>query len=107
MLPILLSTQKTCCVSCSPIGYRIGFGSPTRLVRLGFASGEASVKGYDAAPGDSGEVLTSVSMAALASSPVFFFRPRFGGAAQLTVTLKRSATRRWTSRLAADMWFWQ
>ncbi|WP_169461084.1 hypothetical protein [Ktedonobacter racemifer] len=57
-------------------------GSPTRLVRLGFAGtlpAEASVEVYDAEPMDSDETLISVSAGEPARFSVFFLRLRLDG----------------------------
>jgi hypothetical protein len=74
------SFHVPCSASRSPTGYRFGFGSPTRLVHLGFAGG-ASASGSVEACGASllGEdgVLTFVSVVSTASS-TFFLRLRFG-----------------------------
>lgn len=77
VISALLSSQEPCCVSCSPTGYRFGFGSPTRLVRFGlegFASVSGSVGVDGALPFDA----PCAPAASTAGSAVFFRRPRAG-----------------------------
>ena len=73
VISALFSSQEPCCVSCSPTGYRFGFGSPTRLVRFGLA-GATTVSGSGGRDG----VLPFDASASAAGSAVFFLRPRAG-----------------------------
>jgi len=77
----LLAPHTLCSVPCSPTGYRLGFGSPTRLVRLGLA-GAMTVSGSVGIGGalPKGEVgsLTDVPAVSTGGSAVFFLRPREG-----------------------------
>src|SRR6266487_5467384 len=77
----VLSRQEPGGVSCSPTGYRFGFGSPTRLVRLGL-TGAATVSGPVGIDGalpfcEEGD-FPSAPVVSTAGEARFFLRPRAG-----------------------------
>src|SRR5438874_13607809 len=71
-----------CSIGGSPTAYRLGLGSPTRLVRFGFVDEMASpalVNPEGASPESFDSTLTSVLGSSTAGASAFF-RLRLGGA---------------------------